>query len=171
MFYSVRELPYLNKLFGVILDRLPKNTNVLNGWSLNLQQSFAFSRNLIKFLEHLNSSFPSFQHSCPCHTYGISMDKQCTMAETELLYPKNGFHIKWSFGTKAILEQPAKVPILKEVNFGKMQLCWVEHFYNIFVLTFGRDCSHLSTAVAWREIFFKYFVFYTYFGLVNIRTT
>ena len=21
-----------------------------------------------------------------------------------------------------------------------MQLCWVEHFYNIFVLTFGRDC-------------------------------
>ena len=33
-----------------------------------------------------------------------------------------------------------KVPILKEVNFGKMQLCRVEHFYNIFVLTFGRDC-------------------------------
>ena len=33
-----------------------------------------------------------------------------------------------------------KVPILKEVNFGKMQLCQVEHFYNIFVLTFGRDC-------------------------------
>ena len=34
----------------------------------------------------------------------------------------------------------AKVPILKEVNFGKIQLCRVEHFYNIFVLTFGRDC-------------------------------
>ena len=33
-----------------------------------------------------------------------------------------------------------KVPILKEVNFGKMQLCRVEHFYNIFVLTFVRDC-------------------------------
>ena len=36
--------------------------------------------------------------------------------------------------------QTDKVPILKEVNFGKMQLCRVEHFYNIFVLTFGRDC-------------------------------
>jgi hypothetical protein len=34
----------------------------------------------------------------------------------------------------------AKVPILKEVNLGKVQLCRVEHFYNIFVLTFGRDC-------------------------------
>ena len=33
-----------------------------------------------------------------------------------------------------------KVSILKEVNFGKMQLCRVEHFYNIFVLTFGCDC-------------------------------
>ena len=29
-----------------------------------------------------------------------------------------------------------KVPILKEVNFRKMQLCRVEHFYNIF----ERDC-------------------------------
>ena len=26
------------------------------------------------------------------------------------------------------------VPILKELNSGKMQLCRVEHFYNIFVL-------------------------------------
>ena len=34
----------------------------------------------------------------------------------------------------------AKVPILKDVNLGKMQLCLVEHFYNIYVLTFGRDC-------------------------------
>ena len=68
---------------------LPKNTDVYNGWSINLQQSFAFIRNLMKFFEHLSSSFPSFQHSCPCYNYGISMDKQCTMARTELLNPKN----------------------------------------------------------------------------------
>ena len=39
-----------------------------------------------------------------------------------------------------VFQMVTKVPILKEVNFGKMQLCRVEHFYNIFVLTFGRDC-------------------------------
>ena len=37
-----------------------------------------------------------------------------------------------------------KVPTLKEVNFGKMQLCRVERFYNIFVLTFWRDCIQQS---------------------------
>ena len=37
-----------------------------------------------------------------------------------------------------------KVQILKEVNFGKMQLCQVEHFYNIFVLTFGMIAEHNS---------------------------
>ena len=31
----------------------------------------------------------------------------------------------------------SKVPILKEVTSEK---CKVEHFFNIFVLTFGRDC-------------------------------
>jgi hypothetical protein len=45
----------------------------------------------------------------------------------------------WVFTTTEALAM-AKVPILKEVNFGKMQLCRVEHFYNIFVLTFGHDC-------------------------------
>ena len=33
-----------------------------------------------------------------------------------------------------------KVPILKECHFGKMKLWRVEHFYNIFVFTFGCDC-------------------------------
>ena len=33
-----------------------------------------------------------------------------------------------------------KVPILKEVNFGKMKLWDVEHFWTLFVFTFGRDC-------------------------------
>ena len=41
------------------------------------------------------------------------------------------------FGSLLVL---AKVPILKEVNFGKMQLCRVEHFFNIFVFTFEHDC-------------------------------
>ena len=34
----------------------------------------------------------------------------------------------------------AKVPILKECHFRIMKLCRVEHFHNIFVFTFGRDC-------------------------------
>ena len=38
---------------------------------------------------------------------------------------------------KSMNKTTTKVQILKEVNFGKMQLCQVEHFYNIFVLTFG----------------------------------
>ena len=33
-----------------------------------------------------------------------------------------------------------KVPIFKECHFGKMKLWQVEHFHNIFVFTFGRDC-------------------------------
>ena len=33
-----------------------------------------------------------------------------------------------------------KVPILKEVNFGKVKLWDVEHFWTLFVFTFGRDC-------------------------------
>ena len=36
--------------------------------------------------------------------------------------------------------QMSKVPILKESHFGKMKLWRVEHFYNVFVFTFGRDC-------------------------------
>ena len=38
---------------------------------------------------------------------------------------------------KSMNKTTTKVPILKEVNFGKMQLCQVEHIFNIFVLTFG----------------------------------
>ena len=33
-----------------------------------------------------------------------------------------------------------KVPLLKEVNFGKVKLWDVEHFWTLFVFTFGRDC-------------------------------
>ena len=33
-----------------------------------------------------------------------------------------------------------KVPILKEVNFGKVKLWDVEHFWTLFAFTFGRDC-------------------------------
>ena len=33
-----------------------------------------------------------------------------------------------------------KVPILKEVNFGKVKLWDVEHFWTLFVFTFGCDC-------------------------------
>ena len=33
-----------------------------------------------------------------------------------------------------------KVWILLQSHFGKMKLWPVDHFYNIFVLTFGRDC-------------------------------
>ena len=33
-----------------------------------------------------------------------------------------------------------KVPILKECHFGKMKLWRVEHFWTLFVFTFGRDC-------------------------------
>ena len=36
--------------------------------------------------------------------------------------------------------ETAKVPILKEVNFGKVKLWDVEHFWTLFVFTFGRDC-------------------------------
>ena len=39
----------------------------------------------------------------------------------------------------AVLELPAKVPILKEVNFRKVKLWDVEHFWTLFVFTFGRD--------------------------------
>ena len=34
----------------------------------------------------------------------------------------------------------AKVPILKECHFGKVKLWDVEHFWTLFVFTFGRDC-------------------------------
>ena len=44
-----------------------------------------------------------------------------------------------------------KVPILKECHFGKMKLCRVEHFHNILVFTFGRDCYciHLTFFQNW----------------------
>ena len=41
---------------------------------------------------------------------------------------------------KLVFDKSVKVPILKEVTSEKLQLCRVEHFFNIFVLTFGRDC-------------------------------
>ena len=34
----------------------------------------------------------------------------------------------------------AKVPILKECHFRKVKLWQVEHFWTLFVFTFGRDC-------------------------------
>ena len=34
---------------------------------------------------------------------------------------------------------PIKVPILKECHFGKMTLWRVEHFWTLFVFTFGHD--------------------------------
>ena len=41
---------------------------------------------------------------------------------------------------KLVSTNYAKVPILKEVNFGKVKLWDVEHFWTLFVFTFGRDC-------------------------------
>ena len=50
-----------------------------------------------------------------------------------------------------------KVPILKECHFGKMKLWRVEHFWTLFVFTFGRDCyciqqSHpkVKTNMLWK---------------------
>ena len=40
-----------------------------------------------------------------------------------------------SEGVDRSVKEKIKVPILKEVNFGKTQLCRVEHIFNIFVLT------------------------------------
>ena len=37
------------------------------------------------------------------------------------------------------MPQVLKVPILKECHFGKMKLWRVEHFWTLFVFTFGRD--------------------------------
>ena len=39
-----------------------------------------------------------------------------------------------------VTKDKAKVPILKEVNFGKVKLWDVEHFWTLFFFTFGRDC-------------------------------
>ena len=39
-----------------------------------------------------------------------------------------------------VYDNHSKVPILKEVNFGKVKLWDVEHFWTLFVFTFGRDC-------------------------------
>ena len=48
-----------------------------------------------------------------------------------------------------------KVPILKEVNFGKMQLCRVEHFYNIFVLNSIKAIVFSNHAQKWGQICWK----------------
>ena len=59
----------------------------------------------------------------------------------------------WCLVTDRINKAGIKVPILKEVNFGKMQLCRVEHFYNIFVLTFGVIAEYNSNlAQKWGQI-------------------
>ena len=48
----------------------------------------------------------------------------------------------WLFSASKvrIFESTVKVPILKEVNFGKVKLWDFGHFWTLFVFTFGRDC-------------------------------
>ena len=65
--------------------------------------------------------------------------------------------------------------IIKVIGFVNRQHCvvikvgrvnvrsWINMLLGFFL---GWFLSHLSTAVAWREIFFKHFVFYKYFCLV-----
>ena len=59
---------------------------------------------------------------------------QCLWAKKadKLLFAMMSFVIK--------IGQNIKVPILKECHFGKMKLWRVEHFQNIFVFTYERDC-------------------------------
>ena len=61
--------------------------------------------------------------------------------ETKSKYQKSKMHDIRSLILDPIWapDKGAKVPILKECHFGKMQLCRVEHFYNLFVLTFWHD--------------------------------
>ena len=110
-----------------------------------------------------NSKGPAFLVSCTkdeCVGVESTPKFVCNYSQSSLQFSQSGFASAiLLFNFLALLQQhqefpllsaakkPAKfnvetvkVPILKEVNFGKMQLCRVEHFYNIFVLTFGRDC-------------------------------
>ena len=43
-------------------------------------------------------------------------------------------------GNGNLFKLRVKVPILEEVNFGKVKLWDVEYFWTLFVFTFGRDC-------------------------------
>ena len=108
-----------------------KSISLLKGWKL----SFGIARRQIvtKLLvehsdleSHSENSHPKNEMKSETVYYVIKFNQKAADS-------------CWVFTTTEALAM-AKVPILKEVNFGKMQLCRVEHFYNIFVLTFGHDC-------------------------------
>ena len=63
-----------------------------------------------------------------------------SMSNKMFIGAENEFQISFHDFFNQFRTSLVKVPILKEVNFGKVKLWDVEHFWTLFVFTFGRDC-------------------------------